>query len=42
MKIMENIVLHLRFVSGMREALLAHVVQCHVKVAHISLDMMLT
>ena len=34
---MENIVLHLKFVRSMRGALLSHVVQHHMKVAHISL-----
>ena len=34
-KTMENIVLHLKLVRGMRGALLVYVVQCHVKVAYI-------
>ena len=33
---MENIVMYLKFVRGMREASLAYVVQCYIKVAHIS------
>ena len=33
---MENLVLHLRFVRGMRGTLLAYVVWCYVKVDHIA------
>ena len=36
MKTMENIVLHLMLIRGVRGALLAYVVGCHIKVAHIS------
>ena len=35
-KTMEDIVLHLKLVRGLRGTLLAFVIQCHVKVAHIS------
>ena len=33
---MENIVLHLKLVRGMRGALLSYVVKHHIKVAHMS------
>ena len=33
---MENIVLHLKLMRGMRRTLLTYVVRCHVKVAHVS------
>ena len=36
MKTMENIVLHLKLVRGMRGTMLACVVWRHIKVAHIS------
>ena len=32
---MENIAFHLKLMSGMRGTLLAYVVWCHIKVAHI-------
>ena len=35
-KPMENIVLHLKLVRGVRGTLLAYFVWCHIKVAHIS------
>ena len=35
-KTMENIVLHFKLIRGMRGFLLANVVWCHIKVAHIS------
>ena len=35
MKIMENVVLHLKLVSGMRGALVTYVVWCNVNIAHI-------
>ena len=34
-KTMENTVLHLKLIIGMRGTLLAYVVGCHIKVAHI-------
>ena len=34
---MENIVLHLKLVRGLRGVLLAYVVWCHIKLAHISI-----
>ena len=33
---MENIILHLKLIRGVRGVLLAFVVQCHLKVSHIS------
>ena len=33
---MEDIVLYLKLVRGMRGTSLAYVIQCHIKVAHIS------
>ena len=34
-KIMENIVLHLKLIRGMKGTPSAYVVQCHIEVAHI-------
>ena len=34
-KTMENIVLHLKLVGGVRGALLAYAVWCHIKVVHV-------